>query len=89
LADPTRIQRIRERAHAIWDDAGRSDGSDREHWLQAEAEIAAEERGLGGALPVAGVSRRRAGKAARAAAATVGEEAGKTRPGSSRLPSSR
>ena len=33
-----------ERAYAIWEQEGRPDGKDREHWLRAEAEIAAEER---------------------------------------------
>ena len=37
-------ERVRERAHAIWEAAGRPEGKDQEHWLQAEAEIAAEER---------------------------------------------
>ena len=40
-----REHRIRERAYAIWEQEGRPDGKDREHWLRAEAEIAAEERG--------------------------------------------
>ena len=40
-----REQRIRERAYAIWEQKGRPEGKDREHWLRAEAEIAAEERG--------------------------------------------
>ena len=40
-----RERRIRERAYTIWAQEGRLDGKDREHWLRAEAEIAAEERG--------------------------------------------
>jgi DUF2934 family protein len=39
-------QRIRERAYQIWEHAGRPEGKSAEHWLQAEAEIAAEEQGL-------------------------------------------
>jgi len=38
--------RIRERAYEIWEKAGRPEGIATEHWLQAEAEITAEERGL-------------------------------------------
>lgn len=37
-----REQRIRERAHAIWEREGRPDGREREHWEQAAAEIDAE-----------------------------------------------
>ncbi len=32
-------QAIRERAYAIWEEEGRPDGKDLEHWLRAEAEI--------------------------------------------------
>ena len=39
-----REHRIRERAYAIWEEEGCPEGNDREHWLRAEAEIAAEER---------------------------------------------
>jgi len=39
-------ERIRERAYEIWERAGRPAGKAVEHWLQAEAEIAAEEQGL-------------------------------------------
>lgn len=38
-----RVQRIRERAHALWEEAGRPHGSDAEHWAQAEREIAADD----------------------------------------------
>ena len=38
--------RIQERAYEIWEKAGRPEGRAEEHWRQAEAEIAAEERGL-------------------------------------------
>jgi len=37
--------RIRELAYAIWEQEGRPDGKDLAHWLCAEAEIAAEDRG--------------------------------------------
>ncbi|MGC2412021.1 MAG: DUF2934 domain-containing protein [Stellaceae bacterium] len=39
-------QRTRERAYEIWERAGRPEGKASEHWLQAEAEITAEEQGL-------------------------------------------
>jgi Protein of unknown function (DUF2934) len=34
-----REQAIRERAYAIWEEEGRPEGKDREHWLRAEVEI--------------------------------------------------
>lgn len=37
-----RDDRIRERAHAIWDAEGRPAGRATEHWLQAERELAAD-----------------------------------------------
>jgi hypothetical protein len=37
------FQKVRERAHALWEQAGRPHGQDAEHWSQAEREIAAEE----------------------------------------------
>jgi hypothetical protein len=39
-------QRIRERAYEIWQKAGCPEGASAAHWLQAEAEITAEEQGL-------------------------------------------
>jgi hypothetical protein len=39
-------QRVQERAYEIWQRAGRPEGKAMEHWLQAEAETAAEEEGL-------------------------------------------
>lgn len=39
-------QRIRERAYQIWQEAGCPEGKADEHWRQAEAEIAAQERDL-------------------------------------------
>jgi hypothetical protein len=39
-------ERIRERAYEIWERVGRPEGKAVEHWLQAEAEISAEEQGL-------------------------------------------
>jgi len=37
--------RIRERAIALWKEAGRPAGRDEEFWLEAELQIAVEERG--------------------------------------------
>ena len=39
--DEERTQRVRDRAHALWEQAGRPHGQDAEHWSQAEREIAA------------------------------------------------
>ena len=36
--------RIRQRAHAIWEGQGRPEGQDREHWAQATREIEAEDK---------------------------------------------
>ncbi|WP_306752424.1 DUF2934 domain-containing protein [Paracoccus actinidiae] len=36
------LQKVRERAHALWEQAGRPHGKDAAHWAQAEQEIAAE-----------------------------------------------
>ena len=38
-----REAKIRERAYALWLDQGSVHGRDREHWQQAETEIAKEE----------------------------------------------
>ncbi|RWM80154.1 MAG: DUF2934 domain-containing protein [Mesorhizobium sp.] len=38
-----RQERIRRRAHAIWEQAGRPDGAHQQHWDQAAAEIDREE----------------------------------------------
>ena len=37
-----RHQQIAERAYALWEQEGRSHGCDVDHWLRAEAEIAAD-----------------------------------------------
>jgi hypothetical protein len=36
------IQRIRERAYKIWEEKGRSEGQEIEHWLEAERELSRE-----------------------------------------------
>ena len=37
-------RRIRERAHQLWEHDGRPEGRADEHWEQARAELAADER---------------------------------------------
>ena len=37
-----RQERIRRRAHAIWEQAGRPDGAHQQHWDQATAEVDSE-----------------------------------------------
>ena len=39
-----RLDLIRQRAYEIWEQDGRPDGRDQEHWHQAEAEMMIEER---------------------------------------------
>ena len=34
--------RVRDRAHQLWENAGRPDGKEMDHWKQAEDEILAE-----------------------------------------------
>lgn len=45
--DTDRIERIRERAHQIWENEGRPDGREMQHWEQASREIDAESTGQG------------------------------------------
>ncbi len=39
--DPDRMERVRRRAYEIWEEQGRPQGRDVEHWLRAEAELTA------------------------------------------------
>jgi hypothetical protein len=39
---PSREERIRTRAHQLWDQCGQQSGRESEHWYQAEREIDAE-----------------------------------------------
>ncbi len=52
---------IRRRAFQIWEDQGRPEGRDMDHWLQAESELA----------PPAAARRKAAAKPAAAKPATV------------------
>ena len=55
--DEERTQRMRDRTHALWEQAGRPLGHDAKHWSQAEREIAAEEIAPSSA-PAATATRR-------------------------------
>ncbi|MFJ5487693.1 DUF2934 domain-containing protein, partial [Hansschlegelia beijingensis] len=37
-----RERRIREIAYQLWEDAGRPEGQERQHWLEAERRVAAD-----------------------------------------------
>ena len=41
---PYSEMQIRDRAYALWEEAGRPDGQDKEFWAQAEQELAAREQ---------------------------------------------
>lgn len=45
MASPDREDRIRERAHALWNNEGQPSGAEERHWLQAAAEIDQEDSG--------------------------------------------
>jgi DUF2934 family protein len=74
VTDPMQSQRIRERAYTIWADAGCPDGGDREHWLQAEAEIVVEEQEAVAAPAPASAVRRRTSRLEWTAAVTAGKK---------------
>lgn len=40
---PDKQERIRMRAHAFWEEEGRPDGHDKDHWDRAEAQIDRED----------------------------------------------
>ena len=73
--------RTRERAYAIWEREGRAHGRALDHWLQAEAELAAE--------ATSRRSRRRTVDAASPAAATPSEAPGAVPSRRSKEPSRR
>jgi Protein of unknown function (DUF2934) len=43
MSDVDREQRIRERAYKIWLEAGQPDGHSKEHWSEAEKQLAEED----------------------------------------------
>jgi len=46
--DPTdRENRVRQRAHEIWEHEGRTDGQEQEHWARAERDIQQQDDKLG------------------------------------------
>ncbi|MBM3604162.1 MAG: DUF2934 domain-containing protein, partial [Alphaproteobacteria bacterium] len=73
--DEKRTQKIRDRAHAIWEDAGRPEGRDAEHWAQAEREIAAADEA---AVDAPKAKRGRSAKAVSDMFAEDSEDAPKT-----------
>jgi hypothetical protein len=40
-------ERVRARAHELWEKEGRPEGRDKEHWAQAEEDVKAAKRGKG------------------------------------------
>jgi hypothetical protein len=42
-----REQKIRERAHVLWETEGRPEGREHDHWREAERQVVAEEAGEG------------------------------------------
>ena len=63
-----RQDRIRQRAHEIWEQAGRPEGAHQEHWEQATAEIdgAAAKPKKAAAKPVKAAAKPKAAKPAAA-----------------------
>lgn len=66
--DEDRIQKVRDRAHALWERAGRPQGQDMEHWSQAERELAEEGDAQSPAGKVVGRRERKPKKAEEGAA---------------------
>jgi hypothetical protein len=46
-----RSEQIRQRAYQIWENLGRPKGGHDEHWVQAEAEILADEAECSSSVP--------------------------------------
>jgi hypothetical protein len=46
--DTDRQERIRRRAHQIWDESGRPEGRDLDHWRQATTDVDAEDAAANG-----------------------------------------
>jgi len=51
-SDPTRQQRIRERAYHLWESEGRPEGRDAEYWERARELVGIEESPAAGQVPV-------------------------------------
>jgi hypothetical protein len=65
IMSPEQEQAIRARAYAIWEEEGRPDGKDVEHWLRAESEITSARDNV---AAQAGAARDRAPRAPRSTA---------------------
>ncbi|MER8484980.1 DUF2934 domain-containing protein [Mesorhizobium sp. M1322] len=74
-----RQERIRRRAHAIWEQAGRPNGAHQQHWDQATAEVDGEER-----RPKAKAARPKEPTAAKAKPAAAKAKPEDTRPKTAR-----
>ena len=61
IGDTELERRIRERAHQIWEEEGRPERREQEHWSQAEQEINANELASPPLQPDDGGSRATAG----------------------------
>src|SRR5437763_1846772 len=48
VADRDLESRIRQRAHQIWEEEGRPEGRDREHWVRASREVMGTDVGAAG-----------------------------------------
>lgn len=68
-----RQERIRQRAHEIWEQAGRPEGAHQAHWDQATAEVD------GAAAKPKKAAPKKAAKPAKAAAAKVAKPAAATK----------
>lgn len=58
---PYSEMQIRERAYALWEQAGRPEGQDKEFWAMAEAELADQQEPEEGRLPLDPISAAVAG----------------------------
>lgn len=67
----TVMEKVRERAYAIWEREGRPHGRDREHWLKAEQEV------MTTAAPARPAKKAANGNAAAKAASTTKAAPGK------------
>jgi hypothetical protein len=84
MMDNERVERIRARAHAIWEKEGRPEGRDVEHWQRAISEIDAVDAG---SLSEAGGAAAREPSRPRTTGSESGRKsAGKATPASRNVP---
>ena len=74
-------ERIRQRAHAIWEREGRPSGRDQDHWRDAESELARDEAAAAPARPAA--KKPRAAKSGAKSTATPAKRARAAKPAAS------